>query len=232
MLEENRADTASLQVTDDLQAALGSGSGDDSWIANWHITLGSLAGLLIAELAGCDEALGLLAGDQSSEDHASALLNVLREVGSRTGTPPYIEPVALPLKTAAKTRPEMYRAILAWLRRIDLSSCNGRQVAADAFDAAIRFVVQRNGRRAGEFITPSRVADLMIELVRPRCGQTVYDPCFGFGDLLVSAARQLGTEPSGSTSSLTPQSVSVFGVEIGPAQYAIGLCRLGRRAAA
>ena len=59
----------------------------------------------------------------------------------------------------------------------------------------------------------------MLELVKPKPTDKIYDPCSGLGELLVGAARRIGAKPS-------IQRASIFGVEIGPAQYVIGLCRL------
>ena len=136
---------AALRAYADLQTALESGYGDDGWTSEWHYTLGSVAGLLIAKWAGCGEALALPRDDQPALDHAKALLEVLREVSSRSAVPRYTQPVKYPLLTLAETRPETYKAIIAWSRGIDLGSSDGLQLAADAFDAAVHFTVHRKG---------------------------------------------------------------------------------------
>ena len=66
----------------------------------------------------------------------------------------------------------------------------------------------------------------MLELAAPKPTDTIYDPCFGFGGLLVAAARRIGAMESSSAAKSSTQRASIFGIEIGPAQYAIGLCRL------
>ena len=127
---------------------------------------------------------------------------------------------------AAKTLPDTYKAILAWLHDIDLGSSDGLQIAAGAFDAAVHFAVRHNGRDTGGYITPLRVADLMLELAKPKPEDHIYDPCFGFGELLVGAARRIGTAAHGSATESSSRHASIFGVECGPGQYSIGLCRL------
>ena len=83
------------------------------------------------------------------------------------------------------------------------------------------------GRLIGEFVTPRHVADLMLELADPEPGHRVYDPCFGFGESLVGAARRLRA----AARSASPrdwadvQNAGLFGVEIDPFSYAVGLCR-------
>ena len=223
---ETNTGADSMSMYADLLAALQSGRGDDHWTSEWHVTLGAVAGLLIAKWSGCHDALGLPDGDQPAEEHARALLNVLREVSGRTGAPRYMEPVRLPVMVAAERLPETYQAIISWLQGIDLESSDGLEIAAGAFDAAVRVAVQRNGRDSGEHITPSQVVNLMLELVEPKPTDKIYDPCFGFGGLLVGAARRIAAMESGSTPKSSGQRASIYGTEIGPGQYAIGLCRL------
>ena len=128
--------------------------------------------------------------------------------------------------TAAKTLPETYRAIITWLHGLDLRSSDGLEIVAGAFDAAVRAAVHRNGRDTGEYITPSQVVNLMLDLAEPKPTDRIYDPCFGFGGLLVGAARRIDAMQNGSTAKSSVPQVSIFGIEIGPAQYAIGVCRL------
>ena len=223
---DTNTEAGSIGAYADLQAALESGRRGDDWTSKWHVTLGAVAGLLIAKWAGCGEALGSAHGNQPAEEHAKALLNVLHQVIIRTGTPRYLEPVRLPVMSAAKTLPDTYYAIITWLHGINLGSSDGLEIAAGAFDAAVGVAVRRNGRDAGQYTTPSRVADLMLELVKPNPTDRIYDPCFGFGSLLVGAVRRIGAMDSDSPTRRNVQRPSIFGIEIGPAQYAIGLCRL------
>ena len=227
-MNHNKTDTAaaSLRVYADLQAALESGRGEHDWTLKWHVTLGAVSGLLIAKWAGCGEALGLPEGDEPAEQHARALLEALGEVSTRTAALRDLEPVRLPVMAAAATMPETYMAIIGWLRGIDLESSDGLQIAASAFDAAVRFAVHRSGRHSDWYITPSPVADLMLELARPKPGDKIYDPCFGSGELLLGTARRVGQALGSLSAHSTAQPASIFGVEINPAQYLIGLCRL------
>src|SRR5437867_452016 len=64
-----------------------------------------------------------------------------------------------------------------------------RDVLASEFEETLRTWVEQT-RFSGEFATPPALADLMVELVAPRVGARVYDPCFGTGGLLVRAARR------------------------------------------
>ena len=85
---------------------------------------------------------------------------------------------------------------------------------------------ERQGTRA--YITPKRVAYLMLELAKPAPGERIYDPCFGFGELLAGVSRRRNNGPNvGDTyTSLGAQGPGIFGVERDLLPYAVGLCRL------
>ena len=135
-----------------------------------------------------------------------------------------IAAVALNRILRTSTVVEMSR-VLGWLHALDLSTSEGRRRSADVFDDALRFMVKRHADRLGQFVTPAPVADLMLGLADLKPGESVYDPCFGFGELLAGASRRLTAAlPSSSRSNVGPAAVS--GVEIKHIPYPVTLCRL------
>jgi type I restriction enzyme M protein len=56
---------------------------------------------------------------------------------------------------------------------------------------------EENFHKHGFLYTPKSLATLMVRLINPLPGQTVYDPACGLGNLLVQAARE-GAVPAGS----------------------------------
>ena len=120
---------------------------------------------------------------------------------------------------------EMCRMI-DWLFALDLSTSEGRRRATGVFDDALRFMVKRNGDRLGKFVTPEPVADLMLEMTDLKPGECVYDPCFGFGELLAGASRRLNAAPLPSSPRSSVGSAAVTGIEINDFAYLVTLCRL------
>ena len=116
--------------------------------------------------------------------------------------------------------------IIDWLRGLDLCTLAGRRLAADMFDEAMRFMVHRHGDSLGQFVTPAPVVDLMVALADPAPGEKVYDPCFGFGGLLVEALRRTrgATDPSSPGQDVGPAAIA--GIESDWRAYSVGLCRL------
>ena len=61
----------------------------------------------------------------------------------------------------------------------------------DMLGAAYEYLIGRfadtAGQSGGEFYTPRSVVRMMVRLVDPRPGETVYDPCAGSGGMLIAA---------------------------------------------
>ena len=214
-------------------------------------SLGPLAGLLIAKWAGYDEAereavaasdgcafapelpeaLSRPAWERAGDGHAAALVEALKSMTARqAGASPFTRRLvdAAPLVvSAAERRPSLVAGLLQWVHQVEMDTPAGRRAGADAFDETLRAVVRRNGREIGGCTTPAPVADLMVELAAPGPGERVYDPCFGFGGLLVGAARRVHAAVGMDSGAVwgDVQPAGIFGVEIDRVSYAIGLCR-------
>lgn len=59
--------------------------------------------------------------------------------------------------------------------------------SGDTFEKIIQFFSELQGRRASEAYTPRDLVDMMVEIVEPRGGESIYDPVCGSGGFLVSA---------------------------------------------
>ena len=56
-----------------------------------------------------------------------------------------------------------------------------------AYEYLLRKFAEGSGQSAGEFYTPREVAVLMADIVSPKEGEAVYDPCLGSGGLIIKA---------------------------------------------
>ena len=209
------------------------------------LVTGPLAAALIIKWVGCDEferqSLGTLYDtfdvlereldddelEREWEQPAEArfIEALKRTVTDHPSTSPkthYVANVAPLLMNVAGT--QFLRLVLLVAGEADLETPEGRANALQRFDERL----QRTRKFDSEFTTPTPVADLMLELAKPQQNDRVYDPCFGFGGCLVAAARRLHatvrTGPS-HTGNDDEMRKDVFGVEIDPLSYAIGLCR-------
>lgn len=71
-------------------------------------------------------------------------------------------------------------------------------VMGDAYEYLIKQFADSTNKKAGEFYTPRSVVRLMVDMLDPREGETVYDPACGTGGMLLAAVehvRDRGGDP-------------------------------------
>ena len=59
----------------------------------------------------------------------------------------------------------------------------------DAYEYLIKKFADMSKKNAGEFYTPRSVVKLMVQLLQPKSGESVYDPACGTGGMLIEAIR-------------------------------------------
>ena len=99
--------------------------------------------------------------------------------------------------------------------RLDLrpSRIGVRDVIGDAYEFLISRFAADSGKKGGEFYTPAQVAQVLAQLVAPKSGDRICDPCCGSGSLLIRAGKQVGDE-----------NFALFGQELNGGTWA--LCRM------
>ncbi|MFO0652650.1 MAG: class I SAM-dependent DNA methyltransferase [Polyangiales bacterium] len=98
----------------------------------------------------------------------------------------------------------------------------------DAYEYLIKKFADATNKKAGEFYTPRSVVRLMIDLLDPREGETVYDPACGTGGMLLAAVEHVrarggdprrffgklyGQEKNLTTSAIARMNLFLHGVE-------------------
>ena len=73
------------------------------------------------------------------------------------------------------------------MRRSDVPST----VLGDAYEYLIAKFADDAGKKGGEFYTPKAVVKLMVEILRPEKGMTVYDPTCGSGGMLLESVHYM-----------------------------------------
>lgn len=77
----------------------------------------------------------------------------------------------------------------------------------DAYEYLIAQFADDAGKKGGEFYTPKQVVRLMVEILRPEEGQTVYDPTCGSGGMLLETMHFM--ERNGRN----PKALTLYGQE-------------------
>ena len=105
----------------------------------------------------------------------------------------------------------------------------GSDILGDAYEYLIgRFADITRRKKAGEFYTPRSVVRMMVELLDPREGESIYDPACGTGGMLLGAiehvqraggdprtffGRIFGEEKNLTTSSIARMNLVLHGIE-------------------
>src|SRR5262249_45356432 len=61
----------------------------------------------------------------------------------------------------------------------------------DAYEFLIKQFADKANKKAGEFYTPRPVVKLMVRVLAPRGGETIYDPACGTGGMLLAAVQHV-----------------------------------------
>lgn len=88
-------------------------------------------------------------------------------------------------------------------------------VKGDAFEYFLKNAVQVAGTDLGEYFTPRHIVKLIVELLDPKFGNKVYDPCCGTGGFLIESFRHIKTKCKHTKSNLKElKENTVFGNEL------------------
>lgn len=67
-------------------------------------------------------------------------------------------------------------------------------VMGDSYEYLIKKFADMSKKNAGEFYTPRPIVGLMVRLLDPRSGESVYDPACGTGGMLIEATHHMGDQ--------------------------------------
>jgi type I restriction enzyme M protein len=94
-----------------------------------------------------------------------------------------------------------------------------------AYEYLIKYFADSAGKKGGEFYTPPEVDQMMVQLLDPHEGMSVYDPCAGSGGMLIHAKKYVqeigencrnlhlaGQESNGGTWSICKMNMILHGI--------------------
>lgn len=95
-------------------------------------------------------------------------------------------------------------------------------VMGDAYEYLLKKFADLSKKNAGEFYTPRTIVKLMVQILDPKAGETVYDPACGTGGMLIEAIHHMegnhvsfgkifGQEKNVSTSSIARMNMFLHG---------------------
>jgi type I restriction enzyme M protein len=73
-----------------------------------------------------------------------------------------------------------------------------------AYEYLIKYFADSAGKKGGEFFTPSEVVRLMVQIIEPKEGMSIYDLTCGSGGMLIQS-HQYVEEVGGDSRNLAPK---------------------------
>lgn len=87
---------------------------------------------------------------------------------------------------------ELLRDLIEHFSRLPLSNSNiESDVLGQAYEYLIKKFADATNKKAGEFYTPRSIVRLMINILDPKEGETIYDPACGTGGMLLEAVHHV-----------------------------------------
>ena len=91
-----------------------------------------------------------------------------------------------------KLSDERLKNLIEHMSKIKVGNNNySADVMGDSYEFLIKKFADLSKKNAGEFYTPRSIVKLMIMLLAPQAGQSVYDPACGTGGMLIEAIRYM-----------------------------------------
>jgi type I restriction enzyme M protein len=109
---------------------------------------------------------------------------ILPKLGNKYNHDGDVFPTSLKIKTS-----KTLKSIVDELSKLTLLDADS-DIKGDAFEYFLKDSVTV-GNDLGEYYTPRHIVKLMVNLVNPKFGDKVYDPCCGTGGFLIEAFRRI-----------------------------------------
>lgn len=92
----------------------------------------------------------------------------------------------------SKLSDERLKDLVEHMSKIKVGNFNySSDVMGDSYEFLIKKFADLSKKNAGEFYTPRSIVKLMVMLLSPKIGESVYDPAAGTGGMLIEAIRYM-----------------------------------------
>lgn len=94
-----------------------------------------------------------------------------------------------------KLSDERLKNLIEHMSKLKVGNKNySADVMGDSYEFLIKKFADLSKKNAGEFYTPRSIVKLLIMLMSPKAGETVYDPACGTGGMLIEAIRYMNND--------------------------------------
>jgi len=135
---------------------------------------------------------------EQSENVGSAIVNAM--IGIERANPDTLNGLFSSFDDANwtdknKLSDERLKDLVEHMSKINVGNKNySADVMGDAYEYLLKKFADLSKKNAGEFYTPRPIVRLLVRILAPKPGETVYDPACGTGGMLIEAIRQMQDE--------------------------------------
>lgn len=116
-----------------------------------------------------------------------------------------------------------FAKVVQQVDRLHFSSETDVIVLSEIYEDLLKRVAADSAGYAGEFYTQRHIIRAMVEVVQPKIGERVYDPCFGTAGFLAESADYIRDNARLSGQQLDQlQHQTFYGIELKPLTYLLG----------
>lgn len=116
-----------------------------------------------------------------------------------------------------------FAKVVQQVDKLHFSDDTDVHVLSEIYEDLLKRVAADSAGYAGEFYTQRHIIRAMVEVVKPKVGERVYDPCFGTAGFLGEAADHIRQNRNLSGKQLDNlQKHTFYGMEIKPLTYLLG----------
>lgn len=116
-----------------------------------------------------------------------------------------------------------FARVVQQVNKLHFSSETDVIVLSEIYEDLLKRVAADSAGYAGEFYTQRHIIRAMVEVVKPRAGERIYDPCFGTAGFLGEAADHIRRHSTLSGAQVDElQHKAFYGLELKPLTYLLG----------
>lgn len=116
-----------------------------------------------------------------------------------------------------------FARVVGQVNKLHFASDTDIHVLSEIYEDLLKRVAADSAGYAGEFYTQRHIIRAMVEVVKPKAGDRVYDPCFGTAGFLGEAADYMRAHGKFSGKQLDDlQKNTFYGLELKPLTYLLG----------
>ncbi len=121
-----------------------------------------------------------------------------------------------------------FARVVQQVNRLHFADDTDVVVLSEIYEDLLKRVAADSAGYAGEFYTQRHIIRAMVEVVQPRIGERVYDPCFGTAGFLAESAEFIRRTSSALSARHlnTLNQNTFFGIELKPLTYLLGIMNM------